>query len=290
MDDVFAKVLGNVAAEAEKSTVVNDNDYIGDDGLLVCGNCHTPKQVRVHFLDMEKTPFCLCKCAQEKLAAEERARKEAEKAAIIAARRNAAFPDIDSSTPPEEDMRGWTFDKDNGKQPQLIAAAKKYVESFDHFRMNGKGLLLYGSVGVGKTFAAACIANALIDREYSVLVTTFDRIEKTTFGMRTGRQEYFDSLNRYSLLVLDDLGAERGTEYMQEIVYSVIDGRIRANRPMIITSNLTSQQLKNPETISEQRIYSRILKMCHPICIVGDDQRKQKAVEEYADTKRILGM
>lgn len=67
--------------------------------------------------------------------------------------------------------------------------------------------------------------------------------------MRDGKQAYLDSLNQYALLALDDLGAERNTEYMNEIVYGIIDSRYRAGLPMIITSNLSADELKIPRTL-----------------------------------------
>lgn len=287
---MYEKIFDKLAEKAKENTVVNENDYMGDDGLMYCGKCHTAKQVRVEFLGIEKTPFCLCKCEQAKLEAENQMRKQAEERERIVRNKIKAFPDVKDDAPPEDDMRNWTFENDNGKQPELMTAARKYVENFELFKNQGKGLLLYGSVGVGKSYAAGSIANALLDKGYEVLMTTFDRIESTAFGLSSGKQEYFDSLNRFPLLILDDLGAERDTEYMQEIVYKVIDSRSRVNLPLIITSNLTSADLKNPAGVSKQRIYSRLLKMCHPIYVKGDDQRKLKAVEGYAETKKILGI
>lgn len=283
----YSKVIDNLSNLAKTE---GNNDYIGEDGLLFCGNCHTAKQVRVKFLGMEKTPFCLCKCEQEKRDAEEKARNQFELKMRIDRNRYNAFPDVNSETLPEDDMRNWTFANDDNAKPELTNAAKKYVENFETFKKQGKGLILYGSVGTGKSYISGCIANALIDRGYEVLMTSFSRIENTLFGMKGNKQEYLDSLNRYQLLILDDFGAERGTEYMQEIVYNVIDNRLRANLPLIVTSNITSQELKNPQSRSAERIYSRLLKMCHPIRVMGEDRRKKEAVQRFAETKKLLGI
>lgn len=286
---VYENVFDTISEMTKANSPKQEGDY-EQDGLLFCGKCHTAKQVRINFLGVEKKPYCICKCEQEKREAEEKARQQVELERRIYRNKLNAFPDVKDDTAPEDDMRNWTFENDNGKQPELSAAAKRYVENFESFMKQGKGLLLYGSVGVGKSYIAGCIANAVLDKGYQVLMTTFDRIETTAFGMSSGKQEYFDSLNRIPLLILDDLGAERDTEYMQEIVYKVIDSRCRVNLPIIITSNLTSQELKSPENIMKQRIYSRLLKMCHPIHVKGDDQRKRKALESYAETKKILGI
>ena len=68
------------------------------------------------------------------------------------------------------------------------------------------GLLLWGDVGTGKTFFAGCIANALLDKGIPVLMTNFARILNTLAGMHSeDRNLFIDSMNRYSLLIIDDL-------------------------------------------------------------------------------------
>lgn len=283
----YSEMIENLSTLAKTE---GENDYIGADGLLVCGSCHTPKQVRVEFLGQEKTPYCLCKCEQEKREAEDRARKQSELKLQININRFHAFPDVNSETSPEDDMRNWTFENDDNAKPELTNAAKDYVENFEVFKKQGRGLLLYGTVGTGKSYISGCIANALIDKGYEVLMTSLSRIESTLFGMKGNKQEYIDSLNRYQLLVLDDFGAERGTEYMQEIVYNVINSRLKANLPLIVTSNITASEFKNPQSIGAERIYSRLLVMCQPIMVNGEDRRKKEAVSRFAETKRILGL
>lgn len=284
----FGKVLDNISEEVKVNVSVHENDYIGDDGLLMCGNCNTPKQVRVSFLGIEKTPFCMCKCEAEKREAEEKERQKVNFEQMVEKNRSIAFPDCDSRDA-EDDMRNWTFYNDDQSRPELTRAGLNYVKHFNEFMRSGKGLLLYGTVGTGKSYMAACISNALLDKGYQVLMTSFSRIENTVFGLND-KQEYYDSLNRYHLLVLDDFGAERNSEYMQEIVYNVIDSRWRARLPLIVTSNLTSQQLKSPANITAERIYSRIIEMCHPITVSGTDRRKKKAVQSFAETKMLLGI
>lgn len=286
----FLKAMEEIEHNAKESANVNENDYIGENGLLYCGECHTAKQVRVEFLGVKKTPFCLCACEKKKREAEEEARKKAERAERIAINRYKAFPDVSSETFSEDDMRYWTFENDNLKHPKLTNLAKKYVENFETFKKQGKGLLFYGTVGTGKSYMSGCIANALINNGYEVLMTSISRIADTAFNYKGNKQEYYDNLNSYHLLILDDLGVERNTEYMNEIVYKVIDGRYKARLPIIVTSNLTGQELKNPVGINNQRTYSRILEMCYPVKVEGEDQRKRKAVEDFAETRRLLGL
>jgi DNA replication protein DnaC len=121
-------------------------------------------------------------------------------------------------------------------------------------------------------------------------MTNFARIANTASGMWEGKQEYYDSLNDYQLLVLDDLAAERKTEYMSEIVFNVIDARYRAGLPLIVTTNLTSEELKHPADISYQRTFSRLLEMCIPLEVEGKDKRLEKLKADIKPMKDLLGL
>jgi DNA replication protein DnaC len=266
------------AAERIKA---EEGDYIVD-GLLHCGKCKTPKQVRVNILGEERTPMCLCHCEAEKIEREKEERRRIEFQERVKEMRRVGFP--------EAEMQNWDFAHDDGGSSQIVSIAKKYVENFDKMREDGKGLLLFGGVGCGKTFAAACIANALIDKGYPCMMTNFARIANTVQGMFDGRQDYYDSFNRFPLLVIDDLSAERKTEYMQEIVFNVIDSRYRAGLPIIITSNLSADEIKNPADISYQRIFSRLLEMCVPIECKGEDRRRKILKNTFSEYSELLGI
>lgn len=272
------QIINNIVEMAAGAIKAEEGDYIVD-GLLYCGKCHTKKQTRVTMFGKVVTPMCLCRCAQEKRAAEEAERKQLERIMEVRRLRETGFADAE--------MAGWTFDKDDGAN-KVTGIARRYVEHFDEMR--GKGLLLYGSVGSGKTFAAACIANALIDKGHPCMVTNFARIVNTLGGSFDGRQDYIDGLNRFDLLVIDDLASERDTEYMGEIVQNVIDARYRSGKPLIVTTNLTADELKHPADVRKQRIYSRLFEMCVPVEVKGKDRRKEKLREEYDEYGKILGL
>ena len=277
----LASFVDNIEKAAAERNKAEDGDYIKD-GLLHCGKCNTPKQCRVVILDRERTPPCMCKCQIEKREQEEAERKRIEFERRVKDLRRMGFP--------ESEMQDWTFENADGSNEKIMTAAKNYVANFGEFKEQGKGLLFFGECGVGKTYFAACIANALIDQGVPVLMTSFARIANTTQGMFGGKQEYYDSLNRFPLLILDDLAAERKTEYMQEIVYSVVDSRYRAGLPMIITTNLTSLELKNPADITYQRIYDRVLERCHPIKVEGGSKRKELLKKGFGDMQKMLGL
>ena len=271
------------AVEQRAAAIIKEEagDY-EKDGLLHCGKCHTPKQCFVEVFGTIRAPRCLCKCAKEERDREAEECRQREFAERVQRYRSVGFP--------QSEMARWTFERDDGSDPIMAAAMQNYVQHFDHFRENGKGLLLFGSVGTGKTFRAACVANALIDKGIPALVTNFARIRNTVQGLFEGRQEYFDSLNKFPLLVLDDLNTESQSDYMQEIVYNVIDGRYRAKLPLIVTTNLTREELMNPADISYQRIFSRLFEMCTPIEIAGADRRRAALKNDIAADKQLLGL
>lgn len=85
------------------------------------------------------------------------------------------------------------------------------------------------------------------------------------------------------LVVFDDLGAERSSEYALENVFMMVDERYRARKPTIVTTNLTLNELKNPQGMDRKRIYDRILEMCVPIYFDGPSRRR-----ETADDKLLI--
>lgn len=278
----FDAAMEAIIAKAKETANIAEGDYVGEDNLYYCGKCRTRKQTAVVVFDAVRVVPCICKCRAEAIARADEAHKQREFFEQVQRYRKMGFP--------ESEMSNWNFAADDGSNPQMVNAMQNYVQHFETFRKQGKGLLLFGSVGTGKTFLAACVANALIDKGVPCLVTNFARIANTVQGMFEGRQEYYDSLNRFPLLVLDDLSAERKTEYMQEIVFNVIDARYRAKLPLIITTNLTRQELQNPADVSYQRIFSRLFEMCTPIEVAGADRRHAALKNDIAATKQLLGL
>lgn len=278
----LAETIDGIIEQGKLSIKANEWDYIGEDGLLYCGNCHTKKQTEVNIFGAVRRPMCLCKCMTEKRDAEEAAMKREEFERRTKEYRKTGFP--------ESDMQNWTFENDDMANERITKAMRNYVDNFAELKKHGKGLLLYGSIGKGKTYAACEVANALIDKGYPVLVTNFARLTNTIQGKFEGKQEYIDSLNQFQLLVIDDLGAERKSEYMQEIVYNIIDSRYRAGLPFIITTNMTIEEIKTPTDIGNARIYDRIIERCFPIEVNGKNRRRKKVIAEYDEMKKLLGL
>ena len=146
-------------------------------------------------------------------------------------------------------------------------------------RTENIGYLFWGGVGTGKSYLAACIANALMEKEIAVRMTNFATILGDLAASFEGRNEYISRLCRYPLLILDDFGMERGTEYGLEQVYSVIDSRYRSGKPLIVTTNLTLDDLHNPEDTAHSRIYDRLTSMCPRSAFTGDNFRQETATK-----------
>ena len=270
-------------SNASQNAVLAADEYIDPaDGLIHCKSCGGQRQAVVPICGITKhfTPRCLCPC---QTAAEQR-RKEAEeqrkRIERIRRRREHGLQD--------RHLYNYTFANDNGQNP-LIERARAYVYGWDKAYASNTGLLLFGDVGTGKSFFAGCIANALLDRDVSVMMTNFPTILSHLTGMfPEERIDYIDSIGRYDLLILDDLGVERNTSYAMEQMFHIVDWRYRSCKPLIVTTNLTLEQMKNAPDVEHSRIYGRILEHCAPILFPGKDMRKDNAAATKNTAREIL--
>lgn len=256
------------------------NDYLVD-GLLYCGKCKTPKQCKIGSGKEIIMPIIPCRCEKE--------RKKKEREILESNQRKDRIERLRRAGLPERNMHAWTFANDDESNSQASLSARNYVNRFPELKESGRGLLFYGSVGTGKSYLAACIVNALIDKGIRCLMTDFGTIVREIQSQFEGRQEYIERFSRYDLLAIDDFAAERDTEYMSEIIYSVIESRYRSGLPLVITTNLTAEELKNPASAGKQRIYSRLYEMCIPVEVSGKDRRRNKMRQTFADYGELFG-
>lgn len=246
-----------------------NEDYKGADGLIYCGSCHTAKQGRIENGKMAGRLFPRkCKCEQELFDREQAIQEENRHRFTVDKLRKDCFSDAS--------MHLWTFENDNGNCPHT-EKARFYAENFNTMQEENIGLLLWGGVGTGKSYFAGCIANFLIEKEVPVHMTNFSAVMNELMGSFEGRNEYISRLCRYPLLILDDFGMERGTEYALEQVYNVIDSRYRSKKPLIVTTNIPIRELKNPHDLAHARIYDRLIEICVPIRFEGESFRKETA-------------
>jgi DNA replication protein DnaC len=270
-------ILDSLAWQNEQKP--QEGDYM-QDNLLICGKCNTPKQCEVEILDEIKKFGCMCKCQSEKYREEQAKQREREEFERVNRLRTQGIQD--------RNFREWTFENDDGSNPKQMDKAMRYCLKWDEMYRDNIGLLLWGNVGTGKTFFAACIANYLIEHGVPVLMTNFIRLTNALTGFDEDKNAYIRSLNNYKLLIIDDLGAERQSDYMLEQVYNMIDNRYKNNQPLIITTNLTLNELKNPSDIKYSRIYSRIFEMCVPIRFDGTDRRKEVSASKLEKAKKLF--
>ena len=306
-------IVDELNEKAKAKTPLEEGDYVGENGLMFCGKCKSAKETVVNFLGNETKVRCLCKCGAERRDREmliiNRAKLEGdyERAKVTLGERDLLnwikrsnykiSPYLVEEkkrlmisrcyTTSSEKKRLKTFENDNGKNPAIMRIAKNYAERFDEMQEKGKGLVLFGNCGVGKTYAALCIANYLLDRDKSCFVTNFSRIANV-YDSPMKRQEEIDRLNEFDLIVLDDMGIERTSTFMNEIVYSVIDSLITAKKCVIITTNLTDAEIKKPNDVSKERIYQRLFEGTIPINVDGINNRVELLKQDYEYYKQIL--
>jgi len=263
----------------------DENTHLGDDGLLYCNECGHARQCRIDvpLVGLRIVP-CVCKCLAEKLEQEEAERRRIERMDKIMRFRRLGFC-LD-----DEEIRNAVLDHDDGARPDITALIKGYIEHFDEMEEHGQGLLFYGPVGTGKSFYAGCIFNGVIDQCRPALMTNFSRLVNEINASWEDKQTRIDRLATYSLVVIDDLGVERDSDYMNEQITVIIDTLARAHVPIIVTSNYTPKQLTEEGNISRKRIYDRVLKSCRPVPVLGESRRKQIGKDNFEWMKRIIGV
>ena len=269
-----AVIKAATAAKADK----NAEDYYKD-GVLVCGKCHTNKEKKIQLAGECVTVRCICKCESEERERIQKQKDYEEEMRRIERLKVASLMDakLKSAT-----LKTFTQKEDNQK---LYTIVKNYVDNFETFYKSNRGLLFWGTVGTGKSYAAACIANELLNRKIPVVMTSFVQVIQDNTENET---EFVNRLCAARLLIIDDLGTERNTDYALEKVYNVIDSRYRTGKPLILTTNLNLQDMQMTQDIRYQRIYDRIFEMCHPVMVNGTSWRINQAKERFNETKRLL--
>lgn len=280
MYDGIVKKIADIGLQNDKP---KDGDYIGEDGLLVCGKCHTRKRKRIttpggHTM----TVSIQCKCeldAREKAEAEKKRVEDFDK--VIA---------LKSASIVDGKFRDASFDTstvlaDNGRQFRLC---KSYVEKFDEMYRRNQGLLLYGNVGTGKSHLAACICNSLMNKLTPVYATSFVKLLEEN-PKNVDVPGIIKMMSRAQLVLFDDLGAERNTSYALEMVYNLIDSRYRQRKPMIVTTNLSLNEMKTVPDIRFRRIYDRVLECCYPVVFDGQSFRIKEAAKRFDEIGKLLG-
>lgn len=144
----------------------------------------------------------------------------------------------------------------------------------DEFKASRKGIFISGGVGTGKTHIAYAIAKHIYGQKINVQVwNSAELMDAIRRGYDKPFDETFEDLMKFrGLLILDDVGSEKLTEWVAERFYLLVNRKYNQMVPIVITSNFNIQQLA--ERIGE-RIASRIVEMCHIVELTGEDRRLQ---------------
>ena len=274
------KELEKVMIEDVEYSFDPEKEYIKD-GHAYCKVCHERKDGKaLEFFGKQMIFKTACKCDRDREAKE----KERQKQLEIERLKSSCFTSIIQWS--------YTFENYQGKENQSLIIAKNFVQDYALMKKENIGLLFYGTVGSGKTYLACSIANALIEQyQISVKIRNFSQIinELQKGGFDLDKNAYIESLVNTSVLILDDLGIERDTSYAKEQVYNIVNNRYLKHKPTIFTTNLSYSQIENcTESVEYQRIYSRIIEMCIPVMVLGEDYRKVIQEEKLKRNKERL--
>ena len=248
--------------------------------ITYCENCGEQNTMVINLLGVDRLVPCLCNCRKAKIEQEklEEHQKEIE-------RRMSTL--IAQGIMDKEFLQN-TFEKDNGSNMKVFNVCKKYVENWEKMKSENIGILFYGDVGRGKTFYASCIANELFKNGVSVCITSFPKIINKLMNFTEESKLLVEKVKSQSLLVIDDFGVERETEFVLEQMFQIIDDRLRSGLPTIITTNIELKELKEPKTLAQRRIYDRILEMCSIQILVDNKNNRQEKANRKTQLARQL--
>lgn len=263
---------------------VNADDYIDEnDGLIHCGKCGEPKQQTAPTPLIREVVGPLlrrsCKCDRE--AEEFRERNDKEKRAKERLEDAIRRGDIAN--------RGYlyyTFERDKTPDSDISKKARKYADNFSDMYQKNIGLMLYGDNDAAKTFYACCIANAVFKAGYSVLVDTYGNLCNLVQDFNK-RDSVLYAVRNYALVVFDEYGAERGSEYVQDGAYSLINERIVSKKPMIITTNMRPGIVTPDMSEQTKRIISRLDEAVTPLEVPSSGVREKKGEAKSKYLERL---
>jgi DNA replication protein DnaC len=179
--------------------------------------------------------------------------------------------------------QGVSFDRppvsDMARDPQtrgVVEEVRTYIDELEARISDGRGLWIEGSVGTGKTTLAMLVSRRAIEAGFTVAIYSLPRLLariRRTYDADAGQLsylEFFERLTSVDLLQIDDLGAEKRSDWVLEQLYAIVDERYASNRSMVVTTNMKLTELE--EQIGERTV-SRLAEICDVLPLHGDDRR-----------------
>ena len=158
--------------------------------------------------------------------------------------------------------------------PAIVAATRRFAERIDERLDAGRGLWFMGPVGTGKTTLAMLVSKAALEAGRSVAIYSLPRLLneiRDTHRTERSHVDLLDRLTAVDLLHVDDVGAERTTDWVLEELYSIVNARYEDERSMVITTNILDREALCAQIT--ERTVSRLTEMCEEVPVQGDDRR-----------------
>lgn len=158
--------------------------------------------------------------------------------------------------------------------PEQVRAVRRYVRSIEQNLDEGRGLWLAGDVGTGKTTLAMLVSKAASDAGRTVAIYSLPRLLNEIRDTHRAERSHVDLLDRLTevdLLHIDDVGAERTTDWVLEELYSIVNSRYEDERSIVITTNILDREALCGQI--SPRTVSRLTEMCDELPLLGHDHR-----------------
>lgn len=229
--------------------------------------------------EISECPECFKLKQAQKAIEEEKARKEE-------AERNRKQRIVETRMPLEYQTKDFsTFIQETDSQKAAFKLARRFVKGWEKAKAGGYGLLFLGSCGTGKTHLACAIMIELL-KEYAFSYPRYYKASeifssvRSTYqaGSTTNEEETLKFFSSIQLLVIDEVGVQKGSEAEKRILFSILDNRVTSNKPTILMSNL------GPKALAEllgDRLYDRVRSKCVPMLFAGPSMRKPATADLF---------
>lgn len=229
--------------------------------------------------EISECPECFKLKEARRAIDEEKARKEE-------AERNRKQRIVETRMPLEYQTKDFsTFIQETDSQKAAFKLARRFVKGWEKAKAGGYGLLFLGSCGTGKTHLACAIMIELL-KEYAFSYPRYYKASeifsavRSTYqaGASTNEEETLKFFSSIQLLVIDEVGVQKGSEAEKRILFSILDNRVTSNKPTILMSNL------GPKALAEllgDRLYDRVRSKCVPMLFAGPSMRKPATADLF---------